>query len=871
LFAQPSVIERGLYLSFLFSLGVWSQSASGDLPIVDFRYANRNSLTPIGIKDGIRKSLVMPDGTLLVDERPLEFRILSVDGHQPTLDANWRQDLEEDFLPIVRTRGTCEELQIRKTAFSAETFAGPCDVFQVEILNPKPVAQKVFCSVRFGTGSAKSTERGLILENSEGVRAYLMKDWAVSVSEMSVESYRPTLGEVGWHGVLPKWSASLDGLNPAFYDAAIGWYGRPIQYRFPCKPNRIYTVVIGLCEGYWEKPGNRLLDLLVEGDSPVKIDPAEISGKDKPVTVQFLAQDMNADNWVDIVCAANEKSPHQEAFVNAIWVFEGRPDVEELGTALITGKDGVSILYQVACGSPDMRKSGGSAGILRMVIPPAGRGSITMLVPWETPDNVDFAQINPKGLLEQVRSGWHLLLDQGVYISVPDRTVVDCYRACLAQLFLLQDCLFGEGERRKRSSSVREQAYISAALSLSGYGWAARESLEALRNRQNSDGGWIHSEPGWDSAGQVIWALWLEGTVSRSDPYLRSIYPTVSKACEWIVQNREKEKERFYSSPPRNDSRFGLLPGRPTIGNATQEYHYGYDFWAIQALNLGMEIAARIGETEDTRRWELRYRRYHGDLSRSIRRVFVSDKGFLPSSPDASDTTGILDNLNAIYPLDTFSDLPELVATLNWIDRNKQEDLFIDPGSRPQSIDLSRSSDVAGCFMTLERWDRSPEVLYALLNHAQRTKTWPEQVAPDTRQGYGEMPDAETAAGYVLLFRQSLLWEQKNKLHLAAGIHRSWLNPGCTVSIADAPSQFGVISFYLQRLSWDILFGSITIPELDHPIQVHLHLRLPADSVVEEAILNGQRVPVRNETIAFFSSGGIYDVHADIRSAQPSQ
>ncbi|HQP98030.1 MAG TPA: hypothetical protein PLY86_06230, partial [bacterium] len=601
---------------------------------------------------------------------------------------------------------------------------------------------------------------------------------------------------------------------------------------------------------------------------PVKIDPVEISGKDKPVTVQFLARDMNADNWVDIVCSANERSPHQEAFMNAIWVFEGQPEVEELGTTLITGKNGVSALYQVACGNLSVIESGGSDGVLRLFIPPAGRGSVTLFVPWENPNNVDFTQLDPRGLLDQVRSSWHLLLDQGVDIAVPDRAVVDCYRSCLAQLFLLRDCLSGEEAKAKHSASIREQAYISAALSLSGYGWAARECLEALRNRQDPSGGWIDAEPGWESAGQAIWALWLEGTLSRSDQYLRSVYPTVSKTCEWIDQNREKEKERFYSSLRRNDSRFGLLPGRPAIRNASEEYHYSHDFWAIQALNLGMEIAARIGETEDARRWELRYRRYRADLSRSIRKVFVSGEGFLPASPDTTDATGVLDNLNAIYPLDTFSDLPELVSTLNWLDKKKQEDLFIAPGSRPESIDLSRCSDVAGSFMTLERWDRSPEVLYALLNHAQRTKTWPEQVAPDTRLGYGEMPDAETAAGYILLFRQSLLWEQKNKLHLAAGIHRSWLNPGCTVSIADAPSQFGVISFYLQRLSWDTLFGSITIPELNRPIQVHLHLRLPADCVVDEAILNGQRVHVRDETIAFFSSGGIYDLHADIRSPQ---
>ncbi|MFH1744319.1 MAG: hypothetical protein ABIH23_35400, partial [bacterium] len=86
----------------------------------------------------------------------------------------------------------------------------------------------------------------------------------------------------------------------------------------------------------------------------------------------------------------------------------------------------------------------------------------------------------------------------------------------------------------------------------------------------------------------------------------------------------------------------------------------------------------------------------------------------------------------------------------------------------------------------------------------------------------------------------------------------------CSVSIVDAPSLFGMITFHLQRLSRDTLLGALTLPEQREGIEVHIHLQLPTDSRVEEAILNGQRVPVRNGEIVFFSQGGIYDLHADI-------
>ncbi|MFH1741673.1 MAG: malectin domain-containing carbohydrate-binding protein, partial [bacterium] len=651
----PLVMQRGLYLFLFFLAGVGANAAPEGLPSVDFQYANTNVQTLIGIKDGWRNPVVLSDGTLLINGQPLEIELLSINGRVPRMETEWRQDLVDGYLPIVQTRARYGGLQIHKTAFTAQSDFGPYDVLQVDILNPRSTPQEARISVRFGSAAVRRVNGGLILDASQSGIAYLSEEWAVGVSDLGAQTRDAVLGYVGVHNVLQNWTAAPDGLNPAFRHAAVGWYGRPIHYRFPARTDQTYTVVLGLCEGYWDQPGRRLLDIQVEGDQPVILDPVEISGKNKPMTLQFLGEDRSGDGWIDIICAPNEKSPDNEAILSTIWVFEGQPAVDELGTDLITGKGGWSALYQQACGEQNAQRASGPDGIVQISLPPAGRGSFVLLLPWEDRGETGLSRTDPRGLFDQTQAGWRTFLDESVDISVPDRMVIDFYRACLIQLFLHRGCTSNNSPLSVESTvsggmSIRDQTLISAALSMSGYHWAARECLEALIARQKSDGEWACPPERWDGAGQAIWAFWLEGLLSGNNQFLRSGYPAISRACEWIDRRRQAEADQI---PRRNDPTYGLLPPCMASMTTSIEHNYGYNFWSLYGLRLAADIAERIGETSDARRWQVRYRQYRNDLSRSIGKSFSRTRGILPASPEEPGDRGVFSySSNACaYPL----------------------------------------------------------------------------------------------------------------------------------------------------------------------------------------------------------------------------
>jgi hypothetical protein len=859
-------MKSGLWILLIVSTGACFSGASSSLPVVDFRYANHNVQTPIGIRDGRRSPLVLQDGSIRIDQWLLEVELLEAQGNKPTIHGDWQQELVDGYLPMVQTRARGDGLQIQKTAFTAESSQGACDVLQVELLNPKRSGQEVQFAVRFGPGSARVTESGLTMEATRGIAAYLSKEWCQGLSRTAVRVRKPVLGYVGSRNVLRNWASPADGVIEAFRDAAVGWNRRPIQFRFPAQSDQVYTVVLGLCEGYWDVPGKRLLDLQVEGDKPLTVDPVELSGENKPMLLQFLGRDRNRDGAVDITVAANRDSPDRNAVLNAIWVFEGPPTVEMMGTNLLTAEHDHSALYHVACGKPDVQMAGGSDGLIRLSVPSFGRASFTLILPWQDQNDPACLHTDPGELFERTRSRWSAFLDRGTDISVPDRVVIDFYRACLAQLFLLRDREgdgFAPRTRRIRPSrgTLRDQAYTSVALSTAGYGWAARECLAALRSRQKPDGEWADPPLQWDGAGQAIWAMWTEGQLSESDSYFRSLYPTIAAGCEWITRSRQTEVQRFSD---RKAGIYGLLPPGTAPGGGPRQHYYGHNFWSLLGLRLAADIAERIGEVEDARRWRSEHRRYRRDLGRSVERAFLQDRGYLPSAPDGAGGWFLWGSLSAIYPWGEFAGSAELQSTIDRIGARFQNGLPVGLGREPRTTCLAGSVDLAGCYLTLGEWEKVPSLLYALLNHAHRTKTWAEEISLTGRDGLGDVPHVGAAAAYLILLRQTVLWEEERDLHLAAATHRAWLNPGCTISLADAPSLFGQITFYLQRISRDTLLGALTIPKQKQRLKVHIHLRLPDNCRAKEAILNGGRVPVRGEEIVFSSSGGVYDLHVDI-------
>ena len=127
------------------------------------------------------------------------------------------------------------------------------------------------------------------------------------------------------------WAAPPPGSDPAFANVAIGM-GRSVHYRFKARKAEGYTVVFGLCEGYWAKGAQRILVLEVEGKPVRTVDMATEFGRNQPALLSFPARDENRDGWIDVSVAAATNSPDKNTILNVLWVLSGdaKPDQQSL-------------------------------------------------------------------------------------------------------------------------------------------------------------------------------------------------------------------------------------------------------------------------------------------------------------------------------------------------------------------------------------------------------------------------------------------------------------------------------------------------------------------------------------------------------------
>ena len=127
------------------------------------------------------------------------------------------------------------------------------------------------------------------------------------------------------HGNLYDFAAPAD-VDAEFSSVSVGW-GSPIAYRFS---GRKAKVVFGICEGYWDEAGHRVLDLKIDGVSKKIVDPVAQVGKNKVLLVTVDASDTTGDGNIDIEVAAAPGAKDANTIVSAVWVFDEVPPQSEI-------------------------------------------------------------------------------------------------------------------------------------------------------------------------------------------------------------------------------------------------------------------------------------------------------------------------------------------------------------------------------------------------------------------------------------------------------------------------------------------------------------------------------------------------------------
>jgi len=475
------------------------------------------------------------------------------------------------------------------------------------------------------------------------------------------------------------WASPPLSCDPAFRNAAWGT-NRPILYSVRVPAGGARRIALGFCEPYKGTPGQRVMDIRVEGAAPMTIDALKDGEKNRPYVYFFDARDENRDGEIAIEVHASQKGVDPNVILNAFWVFPAGTRITE--EDVIRGKGTPRAEISWTCGLENER--GATSSRIDGIIAHFEGKRITPVVAVRTGRTLSFdgatGELGEPGrpfVVARPRfksarkegTTWMLELPEGTTeaqvfvisgmnggeapaqlpdlrdarknaerfwrteaglpfgrIAVPDSGIQYVLDASIRNLYQIAEWVdggfqFQPGPSVYRGLWMHDAAWdVSTALALGDTG-SARMSIETALRYQQSDGRIFQSEPYpmLRETPLILFALCRYARVSGNIPWLKSRFPAVSAAVGWI------RRTRALTLGDPGSPAYGLFPPGFTdggIGGLTAEY--GTTFWALNALQAAARAASSLGFADSAGSWSTLAEELMGSFrkasSRDVRR-----------------------------------------------------------------------------------------------------------------------------------------------------------------------------------------------------------------------------------------------------------
>ena len=341
----------------------------------------------------------------------------------------------------------------------------------------------------------------------------------------------------------------------------------------------------------------------------------------------------------------------------------------------------------------------------------------------------------------------------------------------------------------------RDAAPMLRALDVLGFSKRVRSSIDGFHRRQTDEG--FYRAPGgeWDSNGAVLWLVLQHYRLSRSNLWLKHLYPSLAKAGKWIVRMLKSRDSAPGSIP-------GLMPRSLSAEHlGTVDQYYWDSFWSLAGLESVAEVAREVGSTKDAL--------FFTSAAESLRQTLVQsfeDVGqqlgtaLIPSTPTRPFDESAIGSIACLYPLDLFDkDNVSAGNTLNaLIDRFFDAHGFYHPIIH-SGYNAYLSLQAAHALLNAGEIDRAWNIADAVMRLASPTGAFPEAIHP--RTGGGAMGDGHhgwAAAEVVLFVRDALVREKGTTLEIFPGVGKRLIRRGQNLIVRNAQSAFGTVDVALE-------------------------------------------------------------------------
>ncbi|MES2391704.1 MAG: hypothetical protein V4555_08690 [Acidobacteriota bacterium] len=550
--------------------------------------------------------------------------------------------------------------------------------------------------------------------------------------------------------------------------------------------------------------------------------------------------------------------------------------------ALLTAGDGATI----------SAKDNGLTLSAQLTLVPHSHHVAWLRLPYEYPaaKNMQLTPLSNDHLLEKAIAQWNGLWARGTRIEVPQQDLDDFYQASIAYLLMLTeydnhgDLWVLDGPDVYRQYWGRGEYFQARAMEVAGYLAPARESVVHALHIQNDDGEWdgppASGWPAWDNSGGNVASVWEYFQYTRDKQFLAAAYPFMLNASRWIRDHREESKledddtvpqgarpiRRMISSKCRTEPQPKLKPGEHTYWYGLLPWSYGdsglpeghsfsHNFLADYAVKVTAEAAHTLNHPTDEQWLNQEYADFTSAIRTSVDRAVTLEKispPYLPAMPTYPEGA-YSQTFLAIFPTALYKPTDPLVEGL--LARMEHEEKQGVPTNvawaGAAGVWPGEAMNMAETYLLRDDAEHTASMLLAAANHSYTTDTFKEEILVDITQpracdtphskrangeGTGDQPEAWGSANYVDLFRDMLVQERDDAVHLLSGIPHNWIKPGQHITVDQAPLNTGArLSYTFSYIDKNHLKLHLAITQ---PTRFVLHLPLNPEEIDEVRVNN---------------------------------
>lgn len=500
-------------------------------------------------------------------------------------------------------------------------------------------------------------------------------------------------------------------------------------------------------------------------------------------------------------------------------------------------------------------------------VPAGGKASVSFKVPSPLTGR-QISEVSPTDYqqrLDEVTAEWKKLLNTGMTIDVPETRVNDAYRAWLAYNFLDVDkTQDGRYEPHDGAGFYEAVFGYSAvlychALDLWGRHEDARRYLESLLTLVKPDG-LFYVNYGLPDHGGLLIVLAEHYRLTGDAEWLRKTVPIIVKMSDRLLAMRA---EAVADSAQRTPVTLGLFKAAPYADYQTPTFSYYGNVYACAALAQIAEVLEQIGRADDARRYAAAAAVFHRDVLASMDAAAFERDGqtLLPMEPDTRRhlisnkyRTGGYYGLVASMMLEPEllpADDPRALLVVRGLER--RGGLILGMCEFDDGVDHAYTY---GYWLNCLHRDDIRRVLlgfYGTLAYGMGRDTYcgVEVTQLTTGEPTPTMPHLYSGTQQLRLLRMMLLDEEGDELVLGRAIPRAWLAPGQHVTVENAPTRFGQVSFTLESSTrGDSIVVRLNPPTRPPPRAIRLVVRHPDGKPIQAATVDGAPVyGIRGETL----------------------